>query len=141
MVDNFFQRPADHKQRAKKKQVIESDSPDSSGGQGKYMLASTGLRWRQHCQLFTLAFLLNPFLEKELIKTSVCVPSMPNRKLLKHVNPLRSSVDRDVANEPQRFFVFFNVLRSVHHGCISAETTTSRYTRLPHQILHVQLTL
>jgi hypothetical protein len=24
---------------------------------------------------------------------------------------------------------------------VSAETTTSRYTRLPHQILHVQLTL
>lgn len=61
MLDNFFQRSANHKQFVNKKQVIERDSPVSSGGQGKYMFASTGLCWRQHCQLFTLAFLLNPF--------------------------------------------------------------------------------
>lgn len=64
MLGNFSHRSADHKQRVNKRRVIDDDSPESSGDQGKYIFASTVLRWQQHSQLFTLAFLLNPFLRR-----------------------------------------------------------------------------
>jgi len=46
----------DHKQRLNNKQDFEIGSAAASGDQGKYtnMLASLGLRLRQHCQFLTL---------------------------------------------------------------------------------------
>jgi hypothetical protein len=67
------------------------------------MLASLGLRLRQHCQFLTLASFVKKtfFFEKELMKKKEPA-TMPNHKLSKSVclqtNSFRTSVKHDATN-------------------------------------------
>jgi hypothetical protein len=64
----FFRRSAVHKQRVSEKQNVEIDSPERSGGHGKY-----GVSWpplEAALSVFKFSrFLLTTVFEKELIKT------------------------------------------------------------------------
>jgi len=68
MLSKFFQRLVDHKQHVNKKQNVEIDSSASNRVQGKYMLASLGVRLRQNCQFFNYPFLLKSIFWERSVK-------------------------------------------------------------------------